>query len=50
MVAKDQKVSAGTKVGVVGEPNPFEPPKLHFEIRKSTEAMDPEGWLTKRKK
>ena len=49
-VAKDQKISAGAEVGEVGEPNPFDPPKLHFEIRKSTEAMDPEEWLEKRKR
>ncbi len=49
-VSKDDKVAAGTVLGIVGEPNPFDPPKLHFEIRKSTEAMDPEEWLGKKKK
>ncbi len=49
LAAKDEKVSAGSVLGVVGETDPFEAPKLHFEIRKSTEAMDPVEWLEKRK-
>jgi septal ring factor EnvC (AmiA/AmiB activator) len=49
-VVKDDIVAAGAVLGLVGEPNPFDPPKLHFEIRKSTEAMDPVEWLEKRRK
>ena len=49
LAAKDDKVSAGAVLGVVGEPNPFEQPKLHFEIRRSTEAVDPVEWLEKRR-
>jgi len=50
LVAKDDKVEAGSAVGKVGEINPFDGPRLHFEIRKSTEALDPLEWLEKRKK
>jgi septal ring factor EnvC (AmiA/AmiB activator) len=49
LAAKDDKVLAGAVLGVVGEPNPFEQPKLHFEIRRSTEAVDPVEWLEKRR-
>jgi murein hydrolase activator len=50
LVAKDAKVEPGTVLGLVGESQTFEEPKLHFEIRKSTEAMDPAEWLEKKKK
>jgi septal ring factor EnvC (AmiA/AmiB activator) len=50
LVAKDGKVEPGTVLGLVGESQTFEEPKLHFEIRKSTEAMDPAEWLEKKKK
>ena len=50
LVAKDEKVEAGSAVGKVGEINPFDGPKLHFEIRRSTEALDPLEWLERRKK
>jgi septal ring factor EnvC (AmiA/AmiB activator) len=50
LVAKDDKVQPGTAIGMVGEINPIDGPKLHFEIRKSTEALDPMDWLEKRKK
>jgi septal ring factor EnvC (AmiA/AmiB activator) len=50
LVEKDDKVEAGSAVGKVGEINPFDVPKLHFEIRKSTEALDPLEWLEKKKR
>jgi septal ring factor EnvC (AmiA/AmiB activator) len=50
LVTKDGKVEPGTVLGLVGESQTFEEPKLHFEIRKSTEAMDPAEWLEKKKK
>jgi septal ring factor EnvC (AmiA/AmiB activator) len=50
LVAKDAKVEPGAVLGLVAESQTFEEPKLHFEIRKSTEAMDPAEWLEKKKK
>jgi septal ring factor EnvC (AmiA/AmiB activator) len=50
LVAKDDKVEAGSAIGKVGEINPFDVPKLHFEIRRSTEALDPLEWLGRKKK
>ncbi|HUI91281.1 MAG TPA: peptidoglycan DD-metalloendopeptidase family protein [Chitinivibrionales bacterium] len=50
LVAKDAKVETGTVVGLVGESQTYEETKLHFEIRKSTEAMDPAEWLEKKRK
>jgi septal ring factor EnvC (AmiA/AmiB activator) len=44
-VAKDQDVEYGTVVGVVGETGSLSGPKLHFQIRKATEPLDPSGWL-----
>jgi septal ring factor EnvC (AmiA/AmiB activator) len=49
LVARDDKVEAGTPIGKVGEINPFDGPNLHFEIRRSTEALDPMEWLGKKK-
>jgi septal ring factor EnvC (AmiA/AmiB activator) len=49
LVEKDQKVEAGSAIGILGESNPFVGAQLHFEIRKSTEALDPLDWLEKRK-
>ncbi len=45
LVAKDDNVEAGSVIGLVGEINSMEEPKLHFELRKSTEAIDPVAWL-----
>ena len=50
MVEKDEKVKAGSGVGAVADAGPIESPKLHFEIRRSTEALDPQEWLEKRKR
>ena len=50
LATKDERVESGSALGLVGEPNPFEEPRLHFEIRKSTEAMDPVEWLEKKRK
>jgi murein hydrolase activator len=48
-VATDQKVLAGTIIGRAGAGGGSETPLLHFEIRKSTESLDPEKWLEKKK-
>jgi septal ring factor EnvC (AmiA/AmiB activator) len=50
LVAKDEKVEPQTLIGRVGEINAIDGPKLHFEIRRSTEALDPVEWLEKKKK
>ncbi len=48
-VAQDQDLELGTTLGLVGETGTAGGAKLHFEIRKSTESLDPEGWLEKSK-
>jgi septal ring factor EnvC (AmiA/AmiB activator) len=50
LVAKDDKVEPGSVIGNVGEINALDGARLHFEIRKSTEAIDPLEWLEKKKK
>jgi murein hydrolase activator len=50
LASKDDNVGSGAALGTVGEVNPFEGPKLHFEIRKSAEAMDPLDWLERKVK
>ncbi len=41
----DQKVQTGTVLGKVGSTS--KGPRLHFEIRKSTDPLDPSEWLEK---
>jgi murein DD-endopeptidase MepM/ murein hydrolase activator NlpD len=41
----DQKVQEGTVLGKVGSTS--KGPRLHFEIRKSTDPLDPSEWLEK---
>jgi Membrane-bound metallopeptidase len=51
MVEKDEEVKSGSIIGMVGgESGILGETKLHFEIRKSTEALDPVEWLEKKKK
>lgn len=45
-VAANETVVVGAPIGKV---SPGEDPQLHFEIRKSTESLDPGLWLAKRK-
>jgi septal ring factor EnvC (AmiA/AmiB activator) len=47
-VAKDQPVESGEILGTVGETGSLEGSRLHFEIRKSTEALNPREWLEKK--
>jgi septal ring factor EnvC (AmiA/AmiB activator) len=47
-VAADQEVEYGTALGVVGDTGSLAGPKLHFQIRKETEPMDPQEWLEQR--
>jgi murein hydrolase activator len=50
LVDKDEKVQPGHSLGLVADGGPIESPRLHFEIRRSTEALNPLDWLEKRKK
>ncbi|HEX7510566.1 MAG TPA: peptidoglycan DD-metalloendopeptidase family protein [Chitinivibrionales bacterium] len=49
-VEKDDDVKNGSLLGTVEDPGVVGTAKLHFEIRKSTEALDPLDWLEKRKR
>jgi septal ring factor EnvC (AmiA/AmiB activator) len=44
-VTKDQNVEQGTVIGDVGKAGPMEEPRIHFEIRRQTEPLDPQEWL-----
>jgi len=49
MVEKDDEVKSGSVIGTVGgDGGILGETKLHFEIRKSTEALDPVEWLEKK--
>jgi murein hydrolase activator len=45
-VTTNQAVGAGASIGTIG---PGDTPQVHFEIRKSTDSLDPMQWLGKRK-
>ncbi len=47
-VAQDQDVKYGEIIGVVGETGSINGPKLHFQIRRSSETLDPVSWLKKK--
>jgi len=47
-VATGQKVEAGTVVGKAGEATGENGVQVHFEIRKSTDSLDPQQWLSRR--
>jgi septal ring factor EnvC (AmiA/AmiB activator) len=47
-VALNQKVTPELVLGTVGETGSLGGTKLHFEIRKSSEALNPAEWLAKR--
>ena len=42
---KGANVSEGTVIGSVGESGSLEGSKLHFEVRKENNALDPNDWL-----
>ena len=46
-VSQDQEVTSGTNIGNVGDSGSLGGEKLHFEIRKSTNALNPVEWLEK---
>lgn len=48
-VEKEAEVKNGSILGVIGDQGVVGGSKLHFEIRKSTEAIDPLEWLEARK-
>jgi murein DD-endopeptidase MepM/ murein hydrolase activator NlpD len=46
VVVKDgDNVKRGSQLGTVGGGSDFDSPRLHFEIRKGTEALNPLDWL-----
>jgi murein DD-endopeptidase MepM/ murein hydrolase activator NlpD len=47
-VTVDQEVNYGTKLGVVGEGDIESGARVHFQIRKETEPLDPQQWLEMR--
>jgi murein hydrolase activator len=49
-VEKEEDVRAGSFLGTVEDAGITGGTKLHFEVRKSTEALDPLQWLEKRKR
>jgi septal ring factor EnvC (AmiA/AmiB activator) len=44
-VTRDQQVAQGMSIGTVGKVGISEVTKLHFEIRKQSEPLDPMEWL-----
>ena len=44
----DQDVEMGQVIGTVGESGSLDGPRLHFEVYKGTEVLDPERWLAVR--
>jgi murein hydrolase activator len=49
-VEKDTDVKSGSVLGAIGDQGIFGGTRLHFEIRKSTGALDPLEWLEARNK
>ncbi|MFH1759535.1 MAG: peptidoglycan DD-metalloendopeptidase family protein [bacterium] len=47
LVNLDQYVNCGQEIGITGETGSHEGPKLHFEIRKGSKALNPVLWLSK---
>jgi septal ring factor EnvC (AmiA/AmiB activator) len=48
IVIEDQEVAVGAEIGKVGETGTAGGPKLHFQIRQATGALNPEEWLVRR--
>jgi septal ring factor EnvC (AmiA/AmiB activator) len=48
MVAKDKDVATGEALGTVGETGSLDGAKLHFQVRKSSDPLNPREWLEKR--
>ena len=47
LVAKGDTVVQGQVIAVVGRTGNVDRPQLHFEVRKGTQALDPQTYLTK---
>ncbi len=45
LVARDEQIRMGQPVGTVGDTGSVAEPQLHFEVRRGTEAIDPETVL-----
>ncbi|MBN1982480.1 MAG: peptidoglycan DD-metalloendopeptidase family protein [Chitinivibrionales bacterium] len=49
LVTENQSVKSNEDIAEVGETGSLNGPKLHFQIRKSSETLDPVQWLEKKK-
>lgn len=45
LVKRGENVKAGQSIGTVGETGGVDSPQLHFEIRKGSDALDPQKYL-----
>jgi septal ring factor EnvC (AmiA/AmiB activator) len=48
LVEQGDRVDAGTVIAEVGDTGSLEGSKLHFEIRRSKQALDPQDWFASR--
>jgi septal ring factor EnvC (AmiA/AmiB activator) len=48
LVQKDQDLQDGDLIGSVGDTGSLEGARLHFQVRKSTDPLDPRLWLGKK--
>jgi len=47
-VSTGQRLNAGSTVGIAGAGDEENGSQVHFEIRKSTDSLDPLNWLSRR--
>jgi len=47
-VKKGDTVTMGGTIGIAGDTGSFEGTKLHFELRKERQVLDPTKWLSKK--
>jgi murein DD-endopeptidase MepM/ murein hydrolase activator NlpD len=50
LVMPDQTLNTGDEIGQVGESGSLTGAKLHFQIRSSSDSLDPRDWLEKKEK
>jgi murein DD-endopeptidase MepM/ murein hydrolase activator NlpD len=47
VVTKGATVTRGQALGTVGQTGSVDSPQLHFEVRRGTEALNPEPYLSR---
>jgi len=47
-VVENEQIKAGAAIGITGETGSLTGPMLHFQIRRSSETLNPREWLEKR--